>query len=89
VPAGAGGCQPVPAGASAGADIWHRVTAGEFRSRFLDFDFNRENLGRKHFGFWKMESSISENRFYPENSEAKTNHLTGRDTLWPNPADTP
>ena len=96
-PAGAGGrssqpgrpasrCQPVPAGAGADsdADIRHPVTAGEFRSRFLDFDFNRENLGRKHFGFWKMENPISENRFYPENSEAKTNHLTGRATLWPN-----
>jgi len=31
-----------------------------------------------------MENPISENRFYPENSEAKTNHLTAGVTLWPN-----
>jgi hypothetical protein len=66
VPAGASRCQPVPAGASAGAANRHAVTAGKFRNRILDFDFNRENLGRKHFGFWKMESSISGNRFYPK-----------------------
>jgi hypothetical protein len=50
------------------ADVggWRAVTAGKFRNRILDFDFNREILGRKHFGFWKTESSISENRFYQE-----------------------